>query len=128
MFITLRIIRFGRYRSTYTVRNCYTSSLVLRHLDARGRFSDISGTSPELHLLHQREHRKTAMGACNDHDVNTYSGQWRTSQSHAEASSIISQPGIAGARAILQAREEQVRRRSQRYVLLEATLYEGIDN
>jgi hypothetical protein len=67
------------------------------------------------------------MGACNDHDdVNTHSSQWRTPQSHAEASSAISQSGIAGARAILQAREEQVRRRSQRYVLLEATQYEVI--
>ena len=95
--------------------------------------ADVSRMSPVLapscmHLLQQREHRKTAMGACNDHDVNTYSSQWRASQSYAEASSTISQSGIAGARAVLQAREEQVRRRSQRYVLLEAMQYEVTGN
>jgi hypothetical protein len=86
------------------------------------------GIAPTLHLLQQREHRKTAVRACNDHNVNTHSGQWRTSQSHAEASSIISQSGVAGARALLQAREEQVRRRSQRYVLLNATQHEVTAN
>jgi hypothetical protein len=58
----------------------------------------------------ETEHCRTTMESCNSHHVNTYCGQWRSSQSHTEASSLIRQPGIAGARAILQAREKQVRR------------------
>jgi hypothetical protein len=57
-----------------------------------------------------RRHCRTMMESCNSHHVNTYCGQWRSSQSHTEASSLIRQPGITGARAVLQAREEQVRR------------------
>jgi hypothetical protein len=56
------------------------------------------------------EDRRTTMESCNGHHVNTYCGQWRSPQSHTEASSLIRKSGIAGARAVLQAREKQVRR------------------
>lgn len=50
-------------------------------------------------------------------NVRTHSAQWRSHQPQAEAHTPIRQPGVAGARAVLQARAEQVRGRSERYAL-----------
>jgi hypothetical protein len=85
-------------------------------LPSSGHVSDGLGVSLRRPRMRRppgrRCNRRLMMGGCNDNHDNTYthSSQWRTPQSYQEAPPSIREPGITSARAILQAREEQVRR------------------